>query len=417
VTETQELEILELDLDWDLINHLAIPDSFALFRAENLSPDLIEDEYVERVYKWALDHYREHGKPATGSALEATFDDVAIEAPLTAPGDLLQRLRERYVKNYGRAKIKEVAEDFKRDPLSTATSLLKAGRELAELTLARGESWGTGDHDRSIHEYHRQVARGPGASHGFELIDDHTYGQRGITFWVGPPKGMKSWFGVNGTIENILSGRTVHLYSLELPAYETNMRIRCMAADVPWWKFLKNRLDEDDMARLKKVGELLDDMGTFRVIKPPMDERDPELIVTNSIDAGADVIYIDQLQYLNDSSGTPLGDRNDPGLYWGVGNKLRNLSDHVDITVIHQFNRSVIGMDEMPDMRQAKGSSMIEEVGTLVMGIWANKPMRASGLIEVGVLASRNYDLASWEVKVEMKRGCHFEMVGRVADE
>lgn len=417
-TDTEQEIIYELDLDWDFVQHLAIPESFAALRAEELSPELLEDDYVRRVYEWQIEHYHEHGKPATASVLEAEFDEVVIEKPLTAVGDLVQRLRERYVKNYGRDKIKQVAAIFKEEPLDTGEALLKAGRELTELTARRGEVWGTGDTERSIHEYHKHVVKGMGPSFGFEAVDQHHHGQRGVSFWLAPPKGMKSWIGgVNVAVENVMQGKFVYFYSLELPAFETNMRMRCMVADIPWWKFVKSQMDSEDLENFKNVGKALDEYGTFRVEKPPMGERDATVMTQKAIDAGADIVIFDQLQYIQDRNGVPLGDRNETGAYWGVGNVLRNLSDQIPINVIHQFNRSTMFADEMPSMQQAKGSSMIEEVGTTVLGLWANKDMRHSKIVELGTLASRNFDLASWELKVNLSRGCGFELIGKVEHE
>lgn len=418
---TSEPEIYALDLDWDLVNHLAIPDNFATLRAEaeGILGDLIEDEYVGKVYNWALKHYRDNGESATGSVLEDEFDEVTIDRPLTAPRDLVHRLRERYVKNYGRDALRAVGEVWKADPLETAHALLSAGRELARLTVSRGEAWGSGDVDRSIHEYYRKVAKGPGPSLGFEELDDYFFGMHGVTIWLGPPKSMKTWLAsVNCAIANIAAGRDVWIYSLELPAYEMNMRIRCMAANVPWWRFFKNRLEEEHIEALKKASGELDSLGTFHVVKPSMDDRSVDNLITKAGDAGADLVIIDQLQYLIDSKGVPIGERNDPGLYWGVGNRLRDYSDDIPINVVHQFNRSVMFADSMPEMQQAKGGSMIEEVPTLVLGLWANKDMRASGILELGTLASRNsYGLASWEIAADMQRGCSFNVNGLMENE
>ena len=60
---------------------------------------------------------------------------------------------------------------------------------------------------------------------------------------------------------------------------------------------------------------------------------------------------------------------------------------------------------------------MIEEVGTTVLGLWANKDMRHSRIVELGVLASRNFDLVSWEISVNLSKGCGFELIGKVEHE
>lgn len=411
--ETEVLDIVELDLDWDLLNHLAIRDSWVAIKAEQLSSNLIVDEYAQKVFEWQNHHARNHGQPANGSVLEDQFDDLALETPLTVIDDLIVRLRERYLKNHGREYLREAGKAWKEDPLTLGPEMIKAGRELMSITTSRGETWGTGDTDRAILEYHRNVIKGVGPSFGFKEIDNHLHGQRGLSFQLGSPKSGKSWLATNAVVGNILEGNYVELYALELPAYEAHMRVRCMVADIPWWKFIKCILDEEDLDKLRETGEWLDATGLFKVIKPPYGEREADALVRGSVDRGADLVILDQLQYLEEN-GRALGDRNETGSYWSACNKLRDLSDEVPIYVVHQFNRGAAFMDEMPSMEYAKGSAAIEETATVCLGVWANKDMRQSGITEIGMLASRNHPLVSWECKVELSRGCSFDIIGRV---
>lgn len=412
---TETLDIVELDLDWDFLSHLALRDSWAEIKAEGVTVDLLEDEYAKEVFAWQNQHAQTYGHPATGSVLENQFEDLTVDTPLTAIGDLIVRLRERYLRNNGKEEIRRIANVFKDEPLETGPAMIEAGRALTALTQRRGETWGTGDTDRSIFEYHKNVVKGMGPSFGFPELDDHLYGQRGLTFWLGSPKSGKSWLGVNALVANVVQGKYVEMHALELPAYEAQMRVRCMVANIPWWKFVKNALDEEDLEKLEDTGHALDASGMFKVIKAPHGERDAESIVRGSIDRGAELVIIDQLQYLEEN-GRALGDRNDTGAYWGSGDKLRTLSDEIPIHVIHQFNRGSLFAEEMPPVEHAKGSSMIEEMATTALGTWANKDMRASGIVEIGVLASRNFPLASWECKVELSYGCSFDIIGRCDD-
>ncbi len=247
--------ILDLDIDWDFLNHLAIPDSWATLKSEAFSSELLEDEYAIRIYDWQNAHAREHALPAKGSVLEDQFDDLVLEAPQTAIGDLLIRLRARYLKNYGRDAIRGIGAIYKDDPLETGPAMIRKGRELVALTQGRGESWGTGDTDRSILEYHKTVTKGMGPSFGFKELDDHFFGERGLTFSLGSPKVGKSWLATKAVVQNILEGNYTELYALELPAYEAQMRVRCMVADIPWWKFIRCQFDEQDLAKLTETGD------------------------------------------------------------------------------------------------------------------------------------------------------------------
>jgi len=140
-------------------------------------------------------------------------------------------------------------------------------------------------------------------------------------------------------------------------------------------------------------------------------------MVERAINSGASSIFIDQLQYVESSGGDSLGALNNTGDYFNVVNELRNYSDTIPILVVHQFNRSVMSSKEMPEMQQGKGSSAIEEVATLALGLWANKEMRANNIVQLGTLASRNYSYKAWDIDVELSRGTSFTMIGETQDE
>lgn len=411
-------DVYQIDLDEELLSHLADPVSLAyLWDEDNFSEALIEDDFTVEVYQWQVEHNRENGKPATASVLADQFD-LDFEEPLTAIADLLDRLRARYVRNNARGEMEGISEAYKRDPVSVVDAMSKAARKLQEVAGKRGEVYGTGDYDRVMHRYDQAVLRGPGPSFGFEEVDSHFHGMRGLNFGIAPPKGYKSWiFGANIVAENVMLGKRMRLYSLELPADETDMRIRCLVAGIPYWKYLRGRLMPDDRAILKEASELLDGMGTYEVIKPQPGHRTFEEMIERAGDAGCDGVVIDQLQYVETRNGLQLGGAK-PQEYWQPLNVARDMSDQMPIMVIHQFNRSAMNADSMPEMQQAKGAAAIEEVATLALGLWANKDMRRSNLVELGTLASRHYQYESWEIGVELSRGCDFEMLGRVvADE
>lgn len=405
-----EIQVFQVDLDEEVLSHLAIAESVEEFRNEALNIDLILDTFVREVYEWQLDHLRKHKRPATASVLAEQFD-IDLVTPETAAGDLIGRLRERYMRNNARQKMELIAETYAEDPAAVPNLLVRTGRELQGIVNQKGEVYGTGDFDRAMARYDKTLLQGPGPSFGFKDVDDHLHGQRGLTFLLAPPKTWKSWTGVNVLTTNTLNGLNVDLYSLELPADETDMRVRCMVAGIPYWKYVRGSLSREDRDILEQASGYLDDLGTYRVIKPPSGERSVDHLIENSRDHGADLILIDQLQYLENAKGKQLGSC-DPGEYWPSINALRDYSDDGPIFVIHQFNRSAMNADKMPEPQQAKASSAVEETATLVLGLWANKDMRKSHVMEMGILASRNYNFKSWEIGVELTRGCELNCYG-----
>lgn len=409
-------KIYNLDLDAELINHLALPESVDVIQAEQVTNKLIVDNTAKDIFSWQLDHIKEHGQPASGAVLQDEFSRWDFSEPQSAIKDLLDRIRERFVRNAGRAAVRRIADMTVVDPLEMAKSMIEEGRQLAEMTSRRGEVIGTGDFNRAMSAYDRRVLEGRGPSLGFDEVDQHFFGMRGVTFLMAAPKTYKSWFTINAVSKNIADGGNPYLYSLELPAEESDMRLRCMAANIPYWKYLHNKLDKEDKAKLKSASDIMDAKGNYKVEKPQVGERGVGRIVERAVNSGATSIFIDQLQYV-ESNGDSLGALNNTGDYFNVVNELRNYSDQIPILVVHQFNRSVMSSKEMPEMQQGKGSSAIEEVATLALGLWANKEMRANNIVQLGTLASRNYSYKAWDIEVQLSRGTSFTMIGETEEQ
>jgi hypothetical protein len=420
-----EDEILVLDLDDEIIFHLAIPESVNELRKEQINVKLIYDKFARAVFEWQMDHTREYGRPATKLVLEDQFDGSQEELPAlqilepeTVVGDLIQRLRERHVRNEGKLASKRIASTLVEQPLDTARSMLAEGRRLADLIAKRGERYGHGDYNRALAVYEKNRERGQGPSLGYDELDEHFHGMLGITFLVGSPKSYKSWVTANALISNIMQGRMCWLYSLELPAVESYWRIMCMAANVPYWKYLKGCLMPNELAHVQEISRYVDDQGIFYTEKPPVGERGVESMIERAGTSGAEVIFFDQLQYIETRGGRSIGSLNNTGDYWEVCDDMRNYSDQIPLWIVHQFNRSVMNnKDGMPEAQQGKGSAAIEETATLELGLWANKEMRQNNILQIGTLASRNHDHLSWQVEVQLSHGCCLEMIGVVDDD
>lgn len=408
--EKPEIEVFDLDLDEEVISHLALPESVHTFRAERLSSALIEDEEVAAMFDWTMAYFREHGRPPTPTVLAEEFD-LNFTTPETEVGYLIGELRTRYVTNNARDEMQKVADAYRQDPMLAAPTMIRVGQELARLVTPQGDRYGTGDLDRVLDLYDKRALQGPGPSLGFEELDDYFYGMRGVVVNIASPKGKKSWFTVKSFYENILQGRRAYHYSLELPAQETNERLYAMAANIPPWKFIKGALTREDRKLLHDVAEVLDGQGSYEIVKPKKGERKISQLVERARDDGAEVIFIDQLQYVEDSKGVPLFSAK-PQEYGEVLNEARDLSDDGPLWIVHQFNRTAMFSDSMPEMQQAKGAAAVEEVASLILGLWANKDMARSGITEFGAIAARHFNLQSWEIVVDLNRGCRFECLG-----
>lgn len=153
-------EIFELDIDLDLINHLAHKESVYKLLQEQVRPVLVKDPLAKEVFEWQMQHVRDYGEPATASVLEDEFPDIAMETAECAIGDLILRLRTRYLKNEGRRHIREISDIAVNEPLEVAKEMQRRARDLVDITHQRGEVFGTGDWVRAKDAYDKAKLRG-----------------------------------------------------------------------------------------------------------------------------------------------------------------------------------------------------------------------------------------------------------------
>lgn len=408
---------MAVEPDIELCSHLSDPDAWVVLKGEGFHADLIEDEIVREAFEWAQEFIREHHEPPTPDVLDDEFEikgEPFFEEPVTVIEDLVDRMRRRYKNNQQRERIKSLVKLQKDDPDSVATEMARSAKELQEILARRGEVYKAGDGERALQTYLDYATKGPGPSLGFKTLDDYFAGQRGISVIAAAPKSYKSWFVVKATLENILQGKYPWLYSLELPAHETEMRLMCMMAGLPWHKYINKNFSREEQARLVEMETIMAEQGAYKIVTPSYGERTIEELIGNAKDGGAGAIFIDQAQYVETDKKT-LGDWNETGKYWSVLDRARNLTD--DICFVHQLNSKAANAEKFPSYEMIKGSAAFVEVGTLVLGLWTSKEMRKSSRMQVGVISARNHTHLIWDVEVNLTTDCNFEILGVAEDE
>lgn len=403
-----------LDLDLELL--FTIGASFEALYVDRISPEVVVDPMVKEVYEWALTYFDKYNEAPPVPILEHEFlkYNLSFEAPSTQVDDLLTRLRDRYIRNQAQKTVVELGKAAVREPQGLAQRLMSEGRRLDRVLTSSKDVFDAGSLDQALLSYHKRVAKGRGPSIAFPEVDDHFDGLDALTFLVGSPKSLKSWLTVKSALANILLGHTVYISTLEMPKEVYIWRIYCMAANIPFWKYLKRALEPEDEIAIKKAAGKLKDSGDFYIEKAPNGERSAQLIFSRAKTLNADIIYIDQLQYVENSKGVAIGAINKTEDFFEVCNTLKDLAEEKPIWVAHQFNRSVMGNTDFPEMQQIKNSSAIEETATLALALHSNRAMRQDNIVQFGTLASRNYGLPIWEIKTEMKKGCSLTLIDRV---
>jgi len=409
---------MAVEPDIELCAHLSDPDAWVVLKGESFHAELIEDERVREAFEWGKDFLREHGEPPSQDVFDDEFEikgEPFFNEPVTVIEDLVDRMRRRYKNNQQRDRIKGLVKLQKEDPDSVQREMAANAKELQAILSRRGEVYNAGEGERAIQAYLDKATRGPGASLGFPILDAYFTGQRGITTLAAAPKSYKSWITVKAVLESILQGKYPWLFSLELPAEETEMRLMCMMADLPWWKYIENSFTREEQKLLADTEMLMAEAGAYKILTPPHGARTVEEMIDQAQDGGAGAIFIDQAQYV-ETDGKKLGDWNETGKYWAVLDRARSLADN--ICFVHQLNSAkAASSDTFPTYDMLKSTSAFVEVGTLVLGLWASKEMRKSSKMQIGVISARNHTNIIWDVDVNLTTGCDFEITGVAPDE
>jgi hypothetical protein len=336
-------------------------------------------DWPARSSSWQMQHVRDYGEPATASVLEDEFPTSASSS----------RRRPSGTSSSGCA------------PATSRTRAVATSRRSPSLRSSRAAGRRQGDaapgprtdrphgharrglrHRRlpaSPDEYDKAVLRGKGPSLGYAELDEHFHGQVGVTFLIAAPKTYKSW--TTSTPSSPTSSRSASPTCTRW----SFRRWRATGAasawpptsllEVPQACLMPDELKPADQGR----GWLLDDVGEtllHRQAQPGLALGRPACREGAGLRGRLHLHRPASVHREPQGHGhRAIGSTSD---YFEVVNDLRNYSDHIPIFVVHQFNRSVMKADEMPEMQQAKGSSAIEEVATLGLGLWANKDMRAT---------------------------------------
>lgn len=214
-----------------------------------------------------------------------------------------------------------------------------------------------------------------GIESGLKGLDLMTRGFRKssmVTIAAGTNVGKTQW-ALNMTIHNLLQGKSVLYFSLEMVDTELMRRLLPMLItdeNITIQEIVENRIPPtkkpDLNSLLKKYSELnlTIDWGTKSVDKILMtceqQKRSPK---------GLNLIVIDHLQLL-------LG-ANEPSLAANNTNKIKNyaLVNQIPILTVSQFNRlSAARQDKLPQLSDLKGSGAIEQDSDTIIFLHKDKP-------------------------------------------
>lgn len=404
----------KIALHSQLVDFLAQPEAAKKLYAERFRPEYLTDaESIARaILDTQFDHIARYGVPATRQQLELEHGGVTFEEPSCDLDWLIDKFQKRYAKNQAEQILLDHSGKLAKDPINTVKKLVKELGQVRDVTRRQNIMYRGSDASTVMEDYWKMVDEMQGmmgCSTGFRELDEHFHGLKKNELWVtvGRPKRYKSWMTTKSMAAAQAQGFTVVHFPLEMGKDEQFHRYACHVAGVSWKKFKHNRLSvKERMAMIDRVDELAEIAPAY-FFDPPRHERSVDNLVNIAKDVGADVVYIDQLKFVEPPKETD-------SRHYAIELVMEELKDaarNFPIMLLCQFNREADGMKEMADLSKIGLSDSIGQTADVILGLYQNPDMRMNGMIQYGVLDARAYEWGLWDLSVELTQNSNFRVV------
>lgn len=412
----------KMSLQAQLVDFLAEPDSAQKLFNERFSTELLTDQEViaKQVLDFQFDHIQKYDAPATVEVLATQFRNIKFTDPNCELGWLVDEFRTRYARKQAEQIIVNITRGIKSDPHEAIQTAYKGLATIKDKVRPQSIILRTGDYSFVFDERRKRLEAMGGANvgvpFGFSEIDEHLGGlKKGeLVFVIGRPKRYKSWMLIKSAVEAQAKGYKVAFFTLEMPKEEMFARYACMATSISWSRYQKGNLTPREWGIMEKRMEELKEQ--LYMIRPPRGQRTVDEMKVIARELGADIIYIDQLKFIEYSgkNGNVMA-RTERIDY--ICEELKDLADQFPIYVACQFNREAESMKEMADLSKIGLSDSIGQTADILLGLYQNKGMKQDNILQFGIIESRSYDGGLWELSVDLSTNSNFKVVNEVEGE
>lgn len=381
-----------LDIEEELIDHLANPESAMYIYKQQIGTDLLlkDEKGAHTILPFVIDHIEKYGKAPTTSQVVHSLGGSFSE-PTTPVEWVVDQLRDRFERNRTKEIVSRLATLAVSDPQEAVRFGLAEFSDVSRKTSSHDGILDVGDWDRAISIYNKRVLAGSyrGFSFGFKELDEVTGGMRPNTmaFVCGRPKTGKSWILLKSAVANMLAGARVHFETMELREDEMYGRFQCMVAGISYTKYFKGRLTHEEVEEMREIGELIrQSSGEVRFVHPKPDARSARDVADRAKEWSPDIVLGDQFSFLTSSSKSKEKHERDSAT---VGDIKDHIASLFPTMWAAQFNREASGLTEMADLGKIGLTDAIGQACDIALGIHVNKEMAESRMFELGTIAAR----------------------------
>lgn len=404
-----------LSLENELLDHLGISENAQRLFEQRFSPDLLtEEEAIGRsVLEFQFSHIRNYGEPASREVLESRFTDISFVQPTSQVDWVIDQYRERYARAETEAALINLAKRINKEPPAVVIDDISNDLyRIREQIRERKTEMSSAEFRQVLDDYWNSEEGIEGVTYGFSEVNKALKGlKKGeLVYVIGRPKRYKSWMLMKSMVEAQRSGARCVFFTLEMDIPEMFQRYACMASGVSWSAFRNRELMPMDMDLMVKKLNEINESSEIQIIKPPRGERSVHALKMIAKEHGADIVYIDQLKFIESTVKVKADMRFREIEY--INEDLKDACSDFPIYIAAQFNREAANLAEMADLSKIGLSDSIGQTADVVLGLHQTEDMRKSRVLQLGVIEARSYSAAKWELIVELSLNSNFRVTG-----
>lgn len=410
----------DIDVEGKAIALFTDTAKFAKMYGLGLRQEYFDSLTNKKAFEFAETYWRDSGysQTPTRESLEAAVDELSVGEPDESPVYLVNELKKGYMMRMAQKAILDGSRSLKDDPIESvrelSDSLWHIQKKMNERRNQSNLVDDLTDRRKKYRERVEQAASGQlGESLGFDEIDEVSSGVRPgeLVTVVGASKVGKTWLALLIAKRAVEKQRRVLFLSLEMDVESMVERFESLLSGVSYNHYDKGILTTDEVKKLKEAQDREKDLGYIHFVKPRTGERGVENIIAMAKDEQCNILIIDQLSFIEDSS-SPNKSEQVSKIILDLKAGISDDEDFMIPTVLlAQFNRNGAKAVAEADISDIALSSEVERTSDAIISLSQTAEEKRNDSLYINILASRRYDIEKFQMKRKLDECTMFECV------
>ena len=388
-----------MNIEVDFIKALFKQKDFTIVTDKKINADSLNDITCKEAFTYIFKFWSDYGKfpkKKTFYKKYNIFRKIKAQEPLTYYCD---EVRKKVKYNKLSSYLNIIAEKMDKNVDEACEDINKLIMELTDFNVSKAIRL-VRDRLRALKEYKELKKKGglTGYRSGFDWLDKELGGfnREELITVVARPKTGKTWFLCMIAAEMFKLGYNILFISMEMEPRFIRKRINAYLFKLPYRRFRKGLLTEDEYKKFKKGIKLLDDLPNELVIIN--DVFDIGSLVSRCKQHSPTVVFVDGIYLLNASKGVKDWERVSE-----ISRGLKQAAQILNVPVIAstQLNRGAVG-SKLPELHHISFTDSIGQDSTVVMALYANQEMKENKKMLIRLLGSRESPVIA--------RGMHWDL-------